>query len=307
MEIDRHAQFRRQQFGHVRLERGGDAAHGPQFEQLGQDVAGGHADGLGETPHRAGQHDDHVFAPRRRRVGPGPADVRASPHRRRAALLLVLFGLPPPNGGGLLAFQLPLLAAAEGNGPFFLFFDHGGTAAAARTLPPAGRRLAGRGGSLLRRRPLAGRSLGGLGRQPFLLVFADVLGERLRARLAGADGVQGKSDVRLLRGRLGCFWPLGRPRRGRQGGQLDRRPSLSFLPLFFFFPWVFPSAFSLCFSALLRSFAFSLRPLGARGRGGGAGLRLGRRRSGFSSAGGASRAWRGRTGTLPGTVPAGAM
>ena len=81
VEGDLDAQLHRQQLGHFGVERGGDVAHRPQFEQFGQDVAGGHAEGLGETPHRAGQLDADVFAPRRRGVGAGPADVGALPRR----------------------------------------------------------------------------------------------------------------------------------------------------------------------------------------------------------------------------------
>ena len=313
MEVDRHAELRRQQFGRVRIERGGDTAHGAQFEQLRQDVAGGHAEGLGETSHRAGQHDDHVFAPRRRRVGSGAADVRASSHGRGGRVFLVL-GLAPPDGGGLLSFQLPLFAAAERNGSLFFFADYGGAAAAARALPSGGRRFAGHRRKLPGRRPFARGSLGGFGRQPFLLVFADVFGERFRARLAGADGIERKPDVRFLRGRLGRFSPLGRTRRGRQGGQFDRRPSLLFLPVLFlglflrpflglfrllglysFVPWFFFLRF------------FFLRLLGAQGKAQPEGQRAGQPafpasswRAGFSGL-------EGRTGTLPGAMPAGAM
>ena len=126
----------------------------------------------------------------------------------------------------------------------------GGTAGARpprreRSRPAAGG-LASAGGIAFQRQPLAGRSLGGLGRDSFLLVLADMLGERLRARLAGADGVGGKSDVGLLRGGLGRLRPRRQSRRRRQRRQFDRRASS---PLLRLLP-------SLC--ALIRSFSFSL-------------------------------------------------
>ena len=240
------AQFRRQQFGHFGVERGGDVAHRSQFEQLGQDVAGGHAEGLGETPHRAGQLDDDVFAPRRRGVGAGPPDVRASPRRGDGRFLFAVFRLAPPDGGGLLAFELPLLAAAEGDGAFF--FVHSAarrTAAAAGTLAAGSRRT-----RRARRQPSAGGTLCGARswRPRPRSVSARACGCARKAACVPALPARMASRGSLMSGFCGAGsadFDRGGRFDGGQRRQLDRRAAFSFLGL-------------LLLAALIRSFSFSL-------------------------------------------------
>ena len=213
-------------------------------------VAGRDADRLGKGPHRAGQFQRHAFAPRRGRVGARAANVRSSPHGRRGAFLALFIRLPPPHGGGFLAFQLPLLAAAERGGlALFLFFGSAGrTPRRGRSRP--GMRRDARAGR--RRFGVLGQSLAALRRQTPLFVLADMLGQRLRARLAGSDRVRGELQIGLLRGRLRRFRAWRQPAAGRQRRQLDRRSSvflfsllrplfdLLFRLLLVLFPLLFP-------------------------------------------------------------------
>ena len=115
----------------------------PSSSSLARIVAGGHADGLGETPHGAGQLDATTFS---RRGAAVLVPVRRMCVRLRAAgaatFFLVVSGFRRRRGGRLLAFQLPLLAAAEGDGALLVLFGRRGTAAAARTLAAAGQRRA---------------------------------------------------------------------------------------------------------------------------------------------------------------------
>ncbi len=223
-----------------------------------------------------------------------------------AALFLVL-RLPPPDGGGLLAFQLPLLAAAEGDGALFVLRRpprDGRRGAGAPVRQPAARRAAAAvfsGGGSLRGEVLAASAASR---------FCSCLRMCSESGFVPALPARMASSGSLMSGFCGAgsaaFGRCGRPRRGRQGGQLDRRPLLSSSPPCFSFS--FSLGFSFPFSPLLFrspsafgfSFGLSARAAAAR-RSGGRRLRLllQRRR--------ASRAWQGRTGTLPGTVPAGAM
>ena len=133
-----------------------------------------------------------VLAARRRRVRAGPPDVRAPARERGRRFFFVVFRLSPPDGGRLLALQLPLLAAAERDGRLLLPPSSTArrTAAAARPLAAAGQRRLQARRQRLRRRPLPrGDALGRFGGDPLLLVLAEMLGKRLRARLAGADRV----------------------------------------------------------------------------------------------------------------------
>ena len=232
--------------------------------------------------HRAGQLERHVLAPRRRGVGARPPDVGALPHGGGGGFLFV-FRLTPPHGGRLLALQLPLLAAAQG-GCRPLLFAHRDDAAARRGGDAPGRSATALPDGGSRRRLLARRGLGGFGGNPPLLVLAEVLGKRLGARFAGADGVLGELDVGLLRGRLRRLWPHRRPRRRGQRRQLDGR-RFPFLPF-------------LLFRARLSSLGRD--SLGGRPARGGAS-------SGFFFTAGGFSGREGSTGILLGPVPAGAM
>ena len=194
-----------------------------------QDGAGGHADGLGEAPHRAGQFDDDVLAPRRGGVGAGAAGCacvcRSGADGRRSSSSSS--GFRRRGGGRLLAFQLPLLAAAEGDGALLLLLATGATARPPRRgrSRPAARRLAGRrrGGSaaaaLARRAPW---------RASAAIRFCSCLRRCSESGLVPALLARMASAGSLMSGFCGAgsldFRPQRRLRRRRHGASLMAGP-----------------------------------------------------------------------------------
>ena len=77
-EVHLDSQFDRQQLRRLGIDVGGDVADDPHAEQFRQDGAGGDADGLGESPHRAGERHHDLSLAGGGRVRAGAADVRAS-------------------------------------------------------------------------------------------------------------------------------------------------------------------------------------------------------------------------------------
>ena len=231
-------------------ERGGDVAHGAQFEQFARIVRAGTPMASEKLRTVQGRSTTTFLLPRGGRVGAGAADVRAAAAGlRRSDRRLPLRPAAPPDGGGPLAFQLPLFAAAQRGRPrLFLFRRPAGRGRARRRAPLA----AGSGGSARRGGsfPSGGRLAAGdvlAPRPPAVSARAcGMLGQRLRARPAGADGVGRELRVGLLRGRLRCLRRARRLRRRGQGGQFDRRSAVFF-------------SRSLVSSLLLRA-AFRARP-----------------------------------------------
>ena len=187
VEVDLHAQLDGQQFGHLRIEVGGDVAHRPHRQQLGEDGPRGHADRFGEGADGAGEVDDDFALSRRGGLRSRAADVRRPP-RRGGAGGVFFFAGTAVDAGDPLPLQLPLLASAEGGGPALLFLRDrfGDAGAAARPLAAGRRRLRretgfrrGNGGRFSRRALLRRVLL-----RLLLLVLAEVLGKRLAARRA---------------------------------------------------------------------------------------------------------------------------
>ena len=199
----------------------------PSAQELAQDLAGRDAGGLGEGADGAGQFDDDLSFPRGGGIGALALDV--GPPRTE-----------PPD-------RLVVLAAAR----VWRWRTACASTAAVRGRPrcsaassssPAVPRVAGRAAGVPCRweapavpggpRPPGPCANALLGRQVvallLLFVLADVLGERLGARLAGADGVGRQADVRLLRRRLlrlGCARASSRASAAGPDANGGRRPS----------------------------------------------------------------------------------
>jgi hypothetical protein len=226
-ELDFDGQFHGQQLGHFGAQLGVDVgARNPHAQQLAEHGPHRNADRFGKLAHGAGQLNHQTRLSRGRSVvGAGPLDARRPARGDHAAFLLVgtagLTTLCQP-----LPLQLAMLAPAEGR---FLFgrgaFHRRALAGAApRAFAPRHRRrrwpLRRLGSRRLARAPLLRR------RTALLLGLHQVLGQRLLARLAGANRVQRQTDVGLLRRRLGRLLRRRLQRAGRQRRQLDRRPTL---------------------------------------------------------------------------------
>ena len=228
-DIDLDSQLGGQEFGRLGIEAGCDVAHDPQRHQLAEDLSGGNPGGFREGADGAGQlHDDFAFAGRGR-VGAGATEDVGPPRGAAAGRdLFVLAAAAPLGRGRSLALGLPLLAAAQSRQPgaFAFFLGRRGLGRP----PPRAIFSAGRsaGGATPRRSPRRPGGRAFLGGQivAFLLLFVlpQVLGKRLAAGLAGANGVGGELDVGLLRGRFLGFVLADRLGRRRHGGQVHGEP-----------------------------------------------------------------------------------
>ena len=235
--LDLNAQFRGQQFGHLGIEIGGDVAHDAQAQELAENGPGRHADGLGERADITGERDDHFALAGRGGIGSGAADVGPAVGGGRGGNGRGIFffaGDASFDGGRPLPFELALFAAAQGAesgaaafGPF-LFHAAGTSRRPPRTVLAAQRQVTDGDQGFFGRARFARAAP--LGRQVvallLLFVFLDVLGERLRARLARTNRVQRQLDVRLLRGRLLRLRSRRSLRRGRHWGQVRHRRGL---------------------------------------------------------------------------------
>jgi hypothetical protein len=211
LDVELHAELRRQQFDRVAVEHrshAGNRVHAER-EELLQHVARGQADRLREGPDVARDLDRGVGLSRCGRGDRRALAGAGGPAAAQPAIVVVA----APAVTGLLAVELPLFAAAE---------QVVGLAAprlsGLSARPDAGlerRRHRGHSRAPATQQPAEPRPLTvGL---PLLLVLPHVVGQRLRAPgLGTADRVERELDVGLLSGRL------LRARPGR-----DRRPPRS--------------------------------------------------------------------------------